>query len=111
MLPVPVRDADREFAWGLWARVNRGDFERVQVLWNVDGSKEPPFTGHLSVEDRIGYEGLDGREVLIQLRSASERPAFRLVDGEHRLAREQRDGITLHEVEEMLRKLFPGQVP
>jgi len=111
VLPVPVRDAEREFVWGLWARVNRVDFERVQVLWNVDGSKEPPFTGHLSVEDRTGYEGLDGREVLIQLRSASERPAFRLAAGdEHRLAREQREGMTLHRVVEMLGELLPGQL-
>ena len=38
-------------------------------------------------------------------------PAFQLAASEHRMAREQREGITLHQVEAMLRELFPGQIP
>lgn len=106
---VPVRDTDDQFAWGLWVRVSRKDFERYRTLWNADGSNEPPFSAQLSVEDNPGYEGLDGHEVEVRLRSASERPSFQLVESEHRLSREQREGITLHRVEEMLRELLPGQ--
>jgi hypothetical protein len=111
VLLVPVRDTGDNFAWGIWVRVSQQDFERYQALWNVDGSGEPPFTGHLSVEDKPGYEGLDGHEASVQLRTASERPAFQLAASEHRMAREQREGITLHQVEAMLRELFPGQIP
>jgi len=110
VLIVPVHDTGGIFAWGLWVRVSREDFERYQALWTVDGSNEPPFSGHLSVEDKPGYEGLDGHEVLVQLRTASERPAFRLAESDHRLSREQREGMTLHQVQEMLRELFPGQL-
>jgi hypothetical protein len=109
ILPVPVHDAGEDFVWGLWARVSWEDIERYRALWNADGSNEPPFPGQLSVEDRPGYEGLDGHEVMVQSRAASDRPAFRLSESEHRLSREQRDGITLHQVEAMLRELFPGQ--
>lgn len=109
VLLVPVHDTGGHFAWGLWVRVSQKDFERYRALWNVDGSNEPPFTGRLSVEDKPGYEGLDGHEVLVQFRSASERPAFRLTASEHRLSREQREGITLHQVEAILRELFPDQ--
>jgi hypothetical protein len=70
---VPVHDAAEQFAWGLWARVGRVDYQRYLALYNADGSGEPPFEGRLSVEDKPGYEGLDGHEVLIRLRSASER--------------------------------------
>jgi hypothetical protein len=109
VLLVPVQDAEENFAWGLWVRVNQEDFERYRALWNVDGSNEPPFIGHLSVEDKPGYEGLDGSEVEVQFRSASERPSFRLTGSEHRLAREQREGITMHQVQELLHALFPRQ--
>jgi hypothetical protein len=106
---VPVHDAPTPFAWGLWARVAETDYLRFGALYYSDGSGQPPFKGWLSVEDKPGYEGLDGHEAEVQLRSASERPAFRLVESEHRLSREQRDGIALHHVEEMLRELFPAQ--
>src|SRR5262249_21179360 len=110
ILPIPVTDAGDQFAWGLWVRVGKKDFDRYRELWNADGSNEPPFPGRLSVEDKPGYEGLDGHEVEVRLRAASERPAFRLLEGDdHRMAREQRDGLTLHQVEAMLRALFPGQ--
>jgi hypothetical protein len=110
VLPVPVHETGEHFVWGMWVRVSQKDFERYRALWSVDGSNEPPFVGHLSVEDKPEYEGLDGHEVEVQLRAASERPTFRLgAEDEHRLAREQREGISLHQVEAMLRELFPGQ--
>jgi hypothetical protein len=110
VLYVPVRDTGGEFGWGLWARVSQEDYERYRSMWTVDGSKEPPFIGHLSVEDKAGYEGLAGHEVSIQLRTASERPSFHLPVSAHRLSREQHEGITLHQVEEMLNELLPGQL-
>jgi hypothetical protein len=108
---VPVRDTGDEFAWGLWARVSQADYERYLALFNADGSAEPPFPGRLSVEDRAGYAGLDGHEVRIQLRSATERPSFLLAASDHRLSREQHAGITLHDVEAILHEQFPEQFP
>jgi hypothetical protein len=110
VLPVPVHETGEHFFWGFWVRVSREDCERYRALWSVDGSNEPPFVAHLNVEDKPGYEGLNGHEVEVRLRAASERPTFQLrAEDDHRLAREQREGITLHQVEAMLHELFPDQ--
>jgi hypothetical protein len=108
-LYVPVVDVGDFFAWGLWAQVSKETFDRYRELYSKDGSQEPPLPGRLSVEDKPGYEGLDGLAVQMQLRSAAERPAFRLEPCDHLLYREQQEGITLHRVQEMLQTLFPEQ--
>jgi hypothetical protein len=108
-LYVSVLDADDPFGWGLWARVSQRSFQRYLALYSADGSGEAPFRGRLSVEDRRGYEGLDGHAVRIQLRTAAERPAFTLARSKHLLYREQQQGITLHRVQEMLKTLFPDE--
>jgi hypothetical protein len=104
-LYVLVTDADEQFAWGLWARVGKPAFQRYFALYSADGSEEPPFRGYLCGEHR-GYEGLDGLIVKVQLRTASERPAFVMSRCGHLLYHEQRRGITLHRVQEILATLF-----
>jgi hypothetical protein len=108
-LYVPVPDAKDFFGWGLWARVAKRSFQRYVALYSADGSEERPFRGRLSVEDRAGYEGLDGQAVMVQLRTATERPSFTLARCRHLLYQEQRQGITLHRVQEILTTLFPEQ--
>ena len=107
-LYVPVTDADQRFAWGLWARVSKRAFQRYYALYSSDGSGESPFRGRLCGEHR-GYEGLDGQAVKVRPRTASERPAFVMSRCGHLLYREQRWGITLHRVQEILASLFPEQ--
>jgi hypothetical protein len=107
-LEVPVTDADGPFVWGIWARVAQSDFQRYLDLYSSDGSHEPPFVGHLCGEHR-GYEGLDGHAVMVQLRTANQRPAFFVERSEHLLYREQQQGISLHRVHEILVSLFPDR--
>jgi hypothetical protein len=108
ILIVPVTDTADEFGWGLWARIGKPAFQRYYELYSADGAAEPPFRGHLCGEHR-GYEGLDGLEVNVQLRSATERPAFTMLRCGHLLYKEQQRGITLHRVHEILATLFPEQ--
>ncbi len=107
-LYVPVMDANDQFAWGLWARISKPAFQRYYELYSADGSQEPAFDGFLCGEQR-GYEGLDGLEVKVQLRTASERPGFILKEYDHLLYLEQQAGITLHGVHEILATLFPAK--
>jgi hypothetical protein len=107
VLYVRVVDAEAPFGWGLWAEVNEQSFKRYMALYSADGTEERPFRGQLSVEDRPGYEGLDGHTVMIQLRLATERPTFTLAPSEHLLYKEQHEGISMHRVHEILKRLFP----
>jgi hypothetical protein len=109
VLYVRVVDAEQPFGWGLWAEVSEQSFKRYRALYSADGTEEPPFRGQLSVEDRPGYEKLDGHTVMIQMRTAAERPTFAMAPSEHLLYREQHNGISLHRVHEILKRLFPKE--
>jgi hypothetical protein len=107
VLSVPIRDAEGEFEWGCWALVAKEDFERMYQRWDDDCSHEAPVPGRLSIEPP-GYEGLYLEPVMVQLRTASERPAFTLAaSSNHRLAREQREGITLSRCHDILAVTLP----
>jgi hypothetical protein len=109
VLYVPVTDSAQQFGWGLWARVSKPAFQRYYELYSADASDEPPFRGRLCGE-HPGYEGLDGLEIKVQLRKASERPTFTMIRCGHLLYQEQQNGITLHRVHEILASLFPEQL-
>jgi hypothetical protein len=111
ILYVPVNGAKKRFGWGLWARVSKRTFHRYLELYYADGTEEPPFRGHLSVEDKPGYEGLNGNVVRIQFRTASDRPQFTLGRSKNRLYREQQQGITLHRVHEIVSPLLASASP
>jgi hypothetical protein len=106
---VPVRDASECFVWGLWAEVSQHTFERYIALFDADGTKEPLHAGALSVERDARYVGMDNLLVTIRFNSAAERPKFELRPSNHWLCRQQHDGITLHQVQEVLGRLFPDQ--
>ena len=94
VVEIPKVGGGAPFEWGLWALVSRDDFDRVYVKWDDDCTAEASFLGMLSAEPP-GYDGLFLEPVTIRLRTATERPHF-LLDprSAHRLAREQRNGIT-----------------
>lgn len=110
ILFVPINNADDNFGWGLWAEITHADFETYRAHRGINGRDVLPFQGKLSGEHR-GYEGLDGHSVRIQLGMAKNRPEFSLEPSNHLLYSEQRDGITLHRVSEILHTVFPDEYP
>ncbi len=106
---IPVRDVTDHFVWGMWAEVPAHVFERYQALYETDGTKERPYRGMLSVEREPRYAGMDGLLVNVQFSTADERPCFTLLPSNHWLHRDQQNGITLHRVQEILKRLFPEQ--
>jgi hypothetical protein len=104
---VPIHDSRESFVWGVWAEVSEHVFSRYRVLFEADGTGEPPYAGSLSVELDPRFRGMDGLPVTIQFGTASERPRFDLKRSNHWLCRQQQNGVTLHQVHEMLHALFP----
>nr|WP_295106819.1 DUF2199 domain-containing protein [uncultured Caulobacter sp.] len=94
ILPVPLKDQDDYFGWGVWAEVEAEVFERYLELYEEDGREEPPHPAKLA--NRLApYPGTtQGTRVLVQFQTPDERPTLTLLETDKsRLAQEQRDGI------------------
>jgi len=109
VLSVPINGTDNVFGWGLWVRVAPGDFKRVLDSWNLDASHEPPFDAVLAAEIP-GYDGLDGEPVSVRLGTQKERPRFTMKpESTHKIAAEQRSGITIARAHEIVRMVLPSK--
>ena len=98
---VPVIGLEKPFVWGIWAEVSPKNFVRTNKLWTVEGrEKEPPFPGWLNSQLPVFGDTLN-LEVSIQTQPVGQRPEFTVADEEHRLAVEQRSGISMERVEEI----------
>lgn len=102
VIALPIRAEGRDFGWGVWAEVSPEAFDRYRELWSdPDQHLEPAFAGRLANE-LPGYPSTTGLELRITLTSPAQRPAFEVHDPDHALAREQREGIRLERVLELL---------
>jgi hypothetical protein len=68
----------------------------------------PPAAGILSGGPRP-YPDVEGHPLRIDFGPAGERPTFSLKRSKHLLYREQRAGITLHRVQEILHTMYPDE--
>ncbi|MBB5340319.1 DUF2199 domain-containing protein [Tunturiibacter gelidoferens] len=105
---VPVIGLEEPFVWGIWAEVSPKNFVRTNELWAVEGrEKEAPFPGWLNSQLPI-FGDTYNLEVSVQTQPVGRRPHFTIVDQDHPLAEDQRDGITMERVEEIaVRMLHP----
>lgn len=104
-LTIPV-EGSQEFTHGVWVLVDEPAF-RKYATFEGDGFAEPPFDGRLSSEIP-GYPSTFLLDADVQLREASQRPAVFLKPSGHPLSAEQKDGITMARVHELVRAALPG---
>ncbi len=106
-LEVPIIDHNDIFVWGVWVSLSAKSFERVHELWNAEIiENEPPMFGWLCNNISI-YPSTSLLKTHLHLRSGNERPRIELEPTEHPLAVEQRTGITLDRVQEIVVALSP----
>ncbi len=113
---VPIRDFGEPFIWGVWAQVGLADFFRTNHLWTTPGREtEAAFAGRLDTNLGL-FGGTLDLPVQIRTQAVGRRPHFDLAARHHRLALEQRTGITLARAEEIAATLLhqepetaPGQ--
>lgn len=101
VLETPFSDDDGYFGWGAWVEVDIPVYDRYFVLYDEDGSAEPPHPGILA-NSLPPYPDSKGKPVLMQFRDSTERPSLSTLPDDHStLALEQRNGIDqrrFHEV-------------
>ena len=104
VLPVPV-EGGREFRHGVWVLVDESAY-RKYATFEGDGSNEPAMHGHLSSEIP-GYSSTFMLPVTIQLGPETQRPCVRLEPGAHQLTIDQKRGISMMRVHELVKEALP----
>ena len=105
VLHVPVPELDDSLRYGVWTSLSEKSFERVLELWDEPARmEEEPYFGWLmnSLPNYPETLRLPSDVVTADLEL---RPNILLHDGDHPLVREQRVGITL---ERLLEIVGPG---
>lgn len=101
-LEIPILDAQDKFVWGVWVSLSEGSFARILDLWSTDvPDDEPPLFGWLCNSIWL-YPETYALKTHVRLRGGRMRPAIELEPTDHPLALEQRNGITLRRVEEIV---------
>lgn len=105
-LEIPVVDGPRPFIWGVWASLSEKSFRRLVEIWGKPGREsEPPFFGWLCTSLPLYPETLL-LKTHIHTRSLGQRPLIELEPTDHPLAVEQRAGITMERVREIVERLM-----
>jgi hypothetical protein len=107
ILEIPVMGLEETFGWGVWSSLSKTSLDRVQELWDAPVvENEPPRFGWLSNAIPI-YPDTWQLKTSVHLRGGGLRPRIKLVETDHPLYREQRDGITVERVLEIVRLMGP----
>jgi len=107
-LEIPIIDATEPFTWGVWVSLSEQNFGRMSELWDTDGrDREPPYFGWLSTALPCYPETLN-LKTHVYTRSVGQRPRIELEPTDHPLALEQRSGITMARVRELVQCVLHG---
>jgi len=106
VLEIPVTDGDGPFTWGVWVSLSLKNFERMTELWEMPGREgEPPYFGWLSTALPC-YPDTLSLKTHVHTRPVGTRPLIELEPTEHPLAVEQRNGITMARVKEIVERVL-----
>jgi hypothetical protein len=105
-LEVPILGRPDPFIWGVWVSLSRKNFDTFLRLSDKDHrSHHGPFFGWLSASLK-GYPQTENLKTMVHLRDHGHSPFIELEPTEHPLAVEQKSGITVERVSEILSTYF-----
>lgn len=111
LVPIPVHGEAHPYAWGTWAAVDEADFRRYEAAYrDPEGHRLPAFAGRIA-NQLSGYPQTLGLAVTIRPGEGTDRPSFTVDDVAHPLAAEQRGGVFLERVLEMVSPALHGSAP
>ena len=107
-LQIPVTDADHLFTWLTWVSVSEANFDRASNLWHAVGREsEPPYFSW--IQSSFPYtESTLNLKAALHTQPLGERPLVQLEPSEHPLSVEQRNGITMARVQELVESSLHG---
>jgi len=107
-LQIPIIGFDDKLVWGVWVSQSAASFKRAQELFDRDPDPdEKPRFGWLSNEIRIYQPSTLHLKTHVHFQPLHSRPLIELEPTDHPLAIEQRNGITLERVQEIIAAIMP----
>jgi hypothetical protein len=107
-LEIPIIDRAEPFRWLVWVSLSEKNFDRMSEIWETAGrAREPPYFGWLSTS-LAGYPETVNLKTHVHTRPVGERPYIELEPTDHPLAIEQRDGITIGQVQKIAESILLG---
>jgi hypothetical protein len=107
-LQVPIIGFDDRLVWGVWVSQSAASFQRAQELFERDPDPdEKPRFGWLCNEIRIYQPSTLHLKTSVHFQRLNSRPLIELAASDHPLAIEQRDGINLERVQEIVAAIMP----
>ena len=95
VLHVPVPELGDTLRYGVWSSLSQKSYERVLELWDDPRrTEEPPYFGWLS-NSLPGYPETLNLPCDVVTDELDLRPTIVLHDGDHPLVQQQRDGISM----------------
>ena len=105
-LELPIIGAQETLVFGVWVSLSEPSVRRAQEMWTSDaGEGEPPLYGWLSTAIRL-YPGALQLKAAVCLRGGGLRPTVELEPTDHPLSVDQRQGITMGRVQEIVAALM-----
>jgi hypothetical protein len=100
-IEIAVTDMGEKFAWLVWVEVSATDFLDMSSKWELEGRESTaPYSGRLANQLGLYSQPTFGLSVKIQTRPVGTRPFIEITE-DHLLQRQQKDGISSHEVQQI----------
>lgn len=105
---IPVTDGPGPFVWLAWVSLSEQSFMRTHEIWDTPGREnEPPFFAWLQSD--FPYEPTTlSLKTSLQTMPLGERPEITLEATGHPLAIEQREGVTMARVQQIVEASLHG---
>ncbi len=105
---LPVIDGPEPFVWLAWVSLSQANFDRTSDLWNTAGREaEPPYFGWL--QSSLPYQPSTlNLKTRVHTMPVGQRPEIELEPTDHPLALEQRNGITMARVQQIVEAALHG---
>jgi len=101
-LEIPIQGRADSFVYGVWVSLSRQNFERYLALFEAtDCIEEPAYFGWLC-NSLPGYPETLHLKTNVHLRPYPARPRIELEPTDHPLALEQRRGITVERLQQII---------
>jgi hypothetical protein len=108
VIEIPIIGLNENFRWGAWVAVTEEGFRRALELWTAQVIEDEPPLGGLIGNNISTYPDTINLQAYVHLRPGKLRPAIELLPLDHPLANEQRQGISMERVEDIVAACSSG---
>jgi hypothetical protein len=107
-LDLPIRGTQELVRFTVWTTLSQANFERASELWTTEGREsEPPYFGWLS-NPIPSYPQSISIKAAVHTEPVGIRPRIEIVDQEHPLGIDQRDGISPERADAIIHAAWHG---